>query len=428
MEKLMQYVWQHRLWLQRDMVTVDGRRVEVIDQGRLNVDSGPDFFNAKVRIDGEMWAGNVEIHVRASDWRRHGHDSDRAYDTVVLHVVGMDDAEVRRRDGSVIPQLLMPCASDFSERYARMVGNPLSELACAADVGSLPGVFLDDWLSALSFERLYGKVDRIMGLLERFRGSWAEVVYVTLARALGFGVNSEPFERLALGLPVRVMMKHRDSLLSVESMLFGQAGFLEGDAAGSDDGYVRRLADEYRFLSNKFGLRPCADMGWKLSRMRPQNFPHRRIAALAAYVHGGFDVGHAVFEASDEEELRRAFSVELTGYWASRYSFASPSACTPSALGRGSVSLLIINVAVPLIYARGLWEGDTVMQDRAVDILMGLRPERNSIVGLFESAGIRCRDAFTSQALIQLRRGYCELRKCLFCRIGHRLLAMKARP
>ena len=120
----MQYVWQHRLWLQRDMVTVDGRRVEVIDQGRLNVDSGPDFFNAKVRIDGEMWAGNVEIHVRASDWRRHGHDSDRAYDTVVLHVVGMDDAEVRRRDGSVIPQLLMPCASDFSERYARMVGNP----------------------------------------------------------------------------------------------------------------------------------------------------------------------------------------------------------------------------------------------------------------------------------------------------------------
>ena len=309
-----------------------------------------------------------------------------------------------------------------------MVGNPLSELACAADVGSLPGVFLDDWLSALSFERLYGKVDRIMGLLDRFSGSWAEVVYVTLARALGFGVNSEPFERLALGLPVRVMMKHRDSLLSVESMLFGQAGFLEGDAAGSDDGYVRRLADEYRFLSNKFGLRPCADMGWKLSRMRPQNFPHRRIAALAAYVHGGFDVGHAVFEASDEEELRRAFSVELTGYWASRYSFASPSACTPSALGRGSVSLLIINVAVPLIYARGLWEGDTVMQDRAVDILMGLRPERNSIVGLFESAGIRCRDAFTSQALIQLRRGYCEPRKCLYCRIGHRLLAMKARP
>lgn len=422
----MQYVWQFRLWPAADMRTVDGERIDVIDPGTLNKDSGPDFFNAKLVIGGQLWSGNVEMHVRASDWARHGHDKDRAYDSVVLHVVEIDDAPVHRPDGRRIPQMVMACARDFAARYHSMVNDPSRELPCGLEIADVPRLHLADWLTALGHERLQLKADRVAALAKACNGGWADAVYVTLARALGFGTNSEPFELLARTTPLKILLKHSDSLLSVEALLFGQAGLLPADAGGADF-YVKRMAEEYAFLSVKYGLRPSAGCSWKMARMRPANFPHRRIAALAAMVHGGFTAAGRVLGCESEADARGIFDFELTGYWARRYAFGAPSAPGVRAFSAASASVLIINVVAPVMYAYGEYAGDFRRQERAVELLQSLKPERNGIVDIFSRAGVRADDAFATQALIQLRKEYCLGRKCLFCRVGHRLLSQKAK-
>lgn len=426
MEELMQYVWQHRLWPSRDMRTVDGRPVQVIDPGSLNRDAGPDFFNAKIKIDGELWSGNVEIHVRASDWRRHNHHLDMAYDSVILHVVGVDDLAIRRTNGEIIPQLHMPCAKDLASRISTLINDPHNELACSHDIADVPSLYVTDWLSSLAYQRIYSKVERIQGLLSRFSNDWEEACYVTFARALGFGINSEPLQRLAMSLPLRFMRKHSDSLTSMEALLFGQAGFL--NAVPHDDPYTRLLSEEYAFLSNKFSLKQPQALGWKMARMRPPNFPHRRIALLAAVMEGGFRMMNRIIESHSTDDAMAVFEIPLTGYWASRYNFGPTAGRTLPALSAGSVRTLVINVAIPLLYAYGLSYDDRDRCDLAIRMLQQLPPEQNAIVRLFTQAGIRCTDAFTSQALIELRHAYCDTRKCLYCRLGHRMLSAKVKP
>lgn len=426
MEELMQYVWRFRLWPPSVMATVDGQRIDVIDPGELNRGSGPDFFNAKISIGGQMWIGNVEIHVRASDWMRHGHDSDRAYDNVVLHVVEVDDCPVYRSDGQLIPQMVMRCAADFSQRYAQMVDNPGLELACAAELPGMPQIHISDWICALGYERLQAKADRALAMVHDGDGGWMQAIYVTLARALGFGNNAEPMELLARTTPLKALLRHSDEVTAVEAMLFGQAGLLAGHEA-SEDGYVQRLCSDYAFYSAKYGLHPSAGVCWKMARMRPQNFPHRRIAALARFVAGGFRFGSRVLAVSNEEEARELFGMRLDGYWARHFSLSdSGVGSTPRAFSQSSATVLIINVVAPLLYAFGQETGDTRRQEAAADLLQHLKPESNSIIDIFARAGLVADSASASQALIQLRREYCVPRKCLFCRIGHRLLSHKA--
>ena len=416
----MQYVWQHRLWPHSHLRTVDGLPVQIIDPGKLNTDAGPDFFNAKIVIDGRKWAGDVEIHVRASDWHRHGHDDDPAYDSVILHVVDRDDTAIRRSNGEIIPQLQMACTPDFSRRYNDLVGRADRDLPCAATIASMPGIYMADWLESLAFERIYSKTDRIDGLLSRMGGDWESACYITIARSLGFGINGDPFERLAISTPLMFIAKHCDSLLTIEALLFGQSGLL--DAAPADS-YVESLRREYAFMAHKFGLKPLQSPGWKMARMRPANFPHRRIATLAALLHGGTRMMSRLLEISNAADPAALFSPELTGYWANRYSFGAAGGNTGTALSQSSVAGLIINAVVPLQIAYAQTHDNTALSDRAVGLLESLPAERNVIVDAFRHAGIRVDNAFISQSVIQLRRAYCETRKCLFCRIGHRMLA-----
>lgn len=425
MERLMQYVWQHRLLVQSDLVTVDGRRLTIIDPGRLNTDAGPDFFNAKVKIGDHLWVGDVEVHVRASDWHRHHHDGDGAYDSVVLHVVGHDDGKVCRRNGEVIPQMEMRCSPDFHLRYHELVDRADIDLPCAMELQSVEPIHLSGWLTSLAYERVYSKTDRIEELLKLYSGNWEQTCYVVLARALGFGTNSEPMERLAMSLPLRFFRMHSDSQLAIEALMFGQSGFL--DRAPQRDPYVGELVREHRFFAHKFSLKPLQPLGWKMGRMRPHNFPHRRIALLASIVSREVWLVRRIIDAKGIEELRSIFNSPLTGYWVNHFTFGPGSDRSYGCLSRSSVDLLIINVAVPIMVAYGNTHGDEELVERAVGLLQELPAESNSIVSLFTRAGIVCRDAFTSQALIHLRRCYCEPRKCLYCRIGHRLLAAKAR-
>lgn len=423
----MQYVWQHRLWLPPDMRTTDGLPVEVIDPGMLNTDAGPDFFNAKVRIGTDIWAGNIEIHQRASDWHRHGHHNDSAYDTVILHVVDTDDCRVTRPDGNEIPQVVMSCARDFARSYHEMVNNPTAGLACATEIDSVPQIYITDWVSALGYERLYAKSDRIADLARRLSGDWRETVYVTLARALGFHTNSDPFERLALSTPLSRLLHHRDSLTTIEGALFGQAGLLpHADSGTAESDYIAILDREHRFFATKYGLSAPRSLGWKMARMRPQNFPHRRLAYLAAMIADGFGISHNIFAIKSLDEAYRLFDTQLSQFWSSHYTFAPSDEHIYTALSQNSINTLIINVVAPTLYAYGQVYGNTAMQEQAVDILHSLPPEQNSVIRLFAGGGIACADAFSSQALIELRRNYCEPRKCLYCRLGHRFLARKA--
>lgn len=425
MEELMQYVWQYRLWPVQEMVAVDGSRINVLDPGIHNRDAGPDFFNAKVQIGDRIWAGNVEIHVRASDWHRHGHDSDAAYDTVVLHVVAVDDMRITRKSGGEIPQMVMRCAPDFSERYNKIVNSPFRELPCAGTVAELPEVMLSDWLTALGFERLYAKADRIAQITEQYNGDVASALYITIARAMGFGTNAEPFEQLARATPLKIMYRYRDSLTRLEALLFGQAGLLE-DTHGCE--YAERLRSEYDFLRTKHSLTQSPNTMWKMSRMRPQNFPHRRISALAHLIyHGILYSYYDIIKANDIDSLRNLFRIYLEGFFSTHYNFTS-EARTPSstALSEASIDTLIINVAIPLIHANSRTDGDDSAQ-RAVEMLSAIRAENNNVVRTFRDAGFKIEDAFISQAAIQLRRCYCEPRKCLYCRIGHRLLSQRVK-
>ncbi len=418
----MQFVWQHRLGLIRDGATTDGRPLRVIDPGRLNTDAGPDFFNASVKIGDETWHGNVEMHVRTSDWHRHGHSADRAYDSVVLHVVAVDDDCVRRPDGSVIPQAVMDIGSGARERYMAMGRGADTGLPCATGLKTIPGIYITDWLTALAVERVFSKSERVAAIAEATGGNWEEAAYITFARALGFGLNSEPFELTARSLPLNTLLKHRDNPLAVEAMIFGQAGLIP-DPAIDEDPYVEALRQEYRFMAAKFSLHSPKPQ-WKLARTRPQNLPHRRLALLARKVADGFGLMGDLAAAGSVERVRDLFSVAPEGFWATHFTFAPSQAETfPAALGRQAVDSLIINVAVPLLHARAASRGDDAAMERALDLLASLPPEDNSLVRLFTEAGIPCGDAFASQALVELRREYCEKKKCVYCRFGRRLLA-----
>ena len=425
MEKLMQYVWKHRLWRSEDMVTNTGKKVRVVDPGLLNTDAGPDFFNAKIEIDGHMWVGNVEMHYRATDWKRHHHDSDKAYDSVILHVVAKDDAPVRRTNGELIPQLVLEVSPQFNADYASLVGATI-EVPCATKIKQVPHLTIVEWVEGLAFERLHGKVERIHQLLDSFNGSWEDVCYVTLARNFGFGINNDAFERLARRTPLRLLGKHSDSVLQIEALLFGQAGMLDAKKPGMDS-YYNQLCTEYAFLSNKFQLTPMEKESWKLFRIRPQNFPYRRIAMLAQFIEGGFRMMNRILEAEGEKEMRALFEMELSGYWTKHYTFGKPNERATATLSRSSIDIILINTVAPLLYAYGELTGNYEMTDKAIKLLEDLRAESNSIVSHFVAYGIDCPDALTSQALVQLKREYCDARKCIYCKIGHHLLSKAAR-
>lgn len=435
MEELMQYVWRYRLWPELSLRTADGLAVEVVDQGQLNRGSGPDFFNASVRIGGELWAGNVEIHVRASDWHRHGHDGDAAYDNVILHVVAYDDCEICRSDGSVIPQVTIRCHEALEQEYRSFMQSPSSELPCARHLAEVPAIILHDWLTALAFERLQRKADDVLKLVGATHGDWNTAAYVTLARAMGFGSNADAMERVARATPLKRIRRHADSQTAVEAMLIGRAGLLSETPR---DAYEARLLTDFRFYSHKFGtaedleLLNCAgEPGapytppvWNM-RQRPANTPLRRVVTLASFICAHGSPGPEMLSVSSYEQAHELFAFTIPQYWREHQSFGVPGKFPAAALAEGSIRLLCINAIIPLNYAHAEYTGNDRRCEEAVELLQSLKPEKNSVTALFENCGLEIKDAFVSQAVLQLRRAYCEPRKCLYCRLGHKLLSAK---
>lgn len=422
MELLYHYLWKHKM-MGRPLATVDGREVVVRSPGRHNNDAGPDFSGARLIVGGEEWAGNVEVHVKASDWYAHGHDKDRAYDTVILHVVAVNDVEVKRSDGTVIPQVEVILPRDFYVTYACLMAD-LKGTRCREMLHQLPELVKTDWLESLSMERMHFKSARLLEYYTQLNSDWEQSVFTLIARGLGFGLNGLPFEILAKNLPLKYLYHHADDLLQTEALLFGQAGFLDAALYPYDE-YYQSLCREYMFLQRKYGLRPQAREMWKYARTRPQNFPHRRIALLAAAIHAGTHFSSGLVEANaDIDRLMEYFDWRLDGYWGTHCGFGPQSGeiVAPRTLSNASKELLIINVAAPFYYAHARLSGNFELAERGASMLMQLRAERNTILSSWQACGLVAQDALRSQALLHLRSEYCDRNRCLDCRFGHYFL------
>ena len=417
-ELLLHYVWQHRLFDTDMLCTTDGRRVEVIDVGKVNTDAGPDFFNAKIKIDQTLWAGNVEIHTNSSVWEKHLHHQNKAYDNVILHVVENADCLVYRMDGEIIPQLELKFPTSLLDNYSHLITNKMW-VPCAQKIHTVPSVIIQSWKNTLLTERLEQKISAINNLLETTNNHWEEAFYIIFARNFGFATNSHAFELLAKSLPLSVLARHKDRLLAVEAMLFGQAGFLNVDV---DDLYFKELKHEYNFYKSKFSLVPIDASLWKLLRLRPVNFPYVRIAQFASIIHKSSKLFSKILENPTVENLSLLFECKSSSYWDNHYQFGSPTKHIVKHLGSQSIHSLIINTVVPFLFAYSTQIDDDKMKECAIQLLEQLPSEKNAIVTNWKELKISSNTAFDSQALLQLKNEYCDNKKCLRCRIGHKLL------
>jgi hypothetical protein len=420
-EAFLHHVWKLKLFNFKNLKTTDGESLEIIKTGLHNKDSGPDFFNAQLRIAGTLWAGNVEIHLKSSDWKIHAHEKDDAYDTVILHAVYELDEPVKRKDGSVIPTLELK--GKFDHRLWKNYDELLESthwIPCRQHIRTVGQFTLSNWLDRLLAERLERKTEAILVALRLNKNNWEETFYHHLAANFGFRLNALPFEMLAKSLPLAYLAKHKNHLNQVEAMLFGQAGMLEKEFI---DEYPTELSKEYSFLKKKFGLVSIPLHQWKFLRLRPVNFPTIRIAQFAQLVHHSSHLFSKILDCERMHEMESYFGVNASAYWQAHYIFDKFSRLQVKHIGSSSVQNILVNTVVPFLFAYGKIRHSEMHQQRALEFLDQLPSERNSIISKWQELGIESSSAYRSQALLQLKNVYCAEKKCLTCSIGNKIIS-----
>jgi len=418
-------LWKNQFFDGRSLCDREAGSIGVITPGVYNRDSGPDFFNTRLIIGGTEWAGNTEIHVNASDWYRHGHHIDHAYDNVILHIVYNEDADVYTASGRRLITIRLVFDPVLWENYLDFMNNP-SPLPCSGLIGLTDGFRIKHWLWSIAVERLERKHDDIREILSKTGNDWEETLYRLVTRYFGFRVNTDPFGMLAARLPLKIIRKHSDQLIQVEALLYGTAGLLDEALfrEAVNDSYYLLLLREYRVLRAKYSLQPVDGWLWKFHRLRPANFPTVRLSQLAALLSHSDGLFSRVLGCSDRESLRALLSVSASSYWNNHYQFGREVPPVAGRAGRQSADLLIINAIVPLLFVYGKVRQQQEWCDRAVEILDSLPPEKNSVVTDFTRAGLKPESAFASQALLELRNMRCRYHRCLDCTIGSSLIAM----
>ena len=418
-EKFLHYLWKYRLFDEKKLRTIDGENIEVMDVGLPNIDSGPDFQNAKIKIGNTLWAGNVEIHINSSDWYHHGHDSDKAYDNVILQVVLNSNQEVKRTTGETISTTELKFPRALFKNYQYLLEKE-AWVPCEEEIHSIDPFIIDFWLSKLTIERLEIKSKEIENELNSNKNNWETTFYHKLARNFGFKVNGEPFERLARSLPLKVVTRHKDNLFQLEALFFGQAGFL--DQMGIHDQYHQHLFEEYQYLKKKWHLKSMEKHLWKFAKLRPGNFPTVRIAQFCALIHTSNRLFSHILEEKDLSELKKLFEAEISAYWQTHYRFHKASHKKHKKLGESAFHILIINTIVPFLFLYGQKHNKQEYKERSLDFLLKLPPEKNSIINKWHKTGIDSPNAYHTQALLQLKNNYCNNKRCLDCQIGNAII------
>lgn len=419
-EEFLQYIWANTLYDRDGFTTHDGRRVRIVDPGQYNRDAGPDFFNAQIRIGEIVLAGNIEIHLRSSDWYRHGHHLDGAYNNVILSVVKENDIRVYTSEGREVECIVLEYAEILYKEYVFM-RDTLKKPGCYRRLELLDDAWFYMTLQSLAIERLERKVKDIGNMLEASAGDWEECFYRLLCRYWATHVNGDAFYQLSLCLPYRTILKYADRPVAVEALLFGCSGILE---MAPDDGYTTSLKKEYFYLSRKHKLWEMSAAQWKFMRIRPEAFPTVRLALLAVLLCRFTHLLSHVVEATDVRSVENLFEVRASAYWDTHYVFGKTSSERVKKLGVVARKNLIINVVVPFLFVYGKATGEEKIADKALRWLEETEAEKNYIVAAWEKQGFIFDSALQTQALIQLKKEYCDRRRCLHCRIGRQVLSV----
>lgn len=422
-EDFLHYVWKFRLFDKTNLKTVEGESIEIFSAGMHNTHSGPDFHNARIKIGDTTWAGNVEVHVPSSDWRKHNHTNDAAYNNVILHVVYRDDEPVTLPDGRHLPTLELEnrIPPDLYNRFHSLVYGNQTIIPCEGSIGHVDDMTIRTWLTRVLIERLEKRAETVIKALNNNRGDWEETFYQFLASNFGFKTNALPFELLAKSLPQNILAKHKNNSMQIEALIFGQAGFLEGNVI---DDYPKKLKEEYNFLRKKYSLTPIDNHLWKFMRMRPQNFPTIRLAQFAALIVRSNHLFSKILDIREVKSLRDLFTdIQVNPYWEDHYRFDIPSKPSPKNLGASSIDVLLLNTLAVFLFSYGRHLQLEYYTSRSLKLLENLPAEENNIIADFGVLGVKAKNAFESQAILELKNNYCNFKKCLHCGIGNKILA-----
>lgn len=419
-EDFLHYVWKFQKFEVGEFYTSNNENLHIKKQGSHNLNSGPDFFNAQVELDGQLWAGNVEIHIKSSDWYAHSHETDAAYDGVILHVVWEHDVEVFRKDGSAIPTFVIKkhIPKNTLEQYKKLFSKEKKWINCESDFENVTDFILENWLERLYFERLQKKQTLLLKELEDSQNHWESLLFRMLCKNFGLIVNGESFFSIAKSIDFSIVKKCSQHQQDLEALLLGQAGLLEGEM---EDWYFKMLKEKYEYQKHKFQLQNENVISPKFFRLRPPNFPTVRLAQFAMLYFKQNNLFSQVIAKQNLTDFYELFSVCGSEYWNTHYNFGIVSLERKKQVTKSFVALLIINTVIPLKFCYATQQGKDVSEE-LLKLASEISSEENTIVNKFNSLKKCSKNAYQSQALLQLKNEYCDKNKCLQCAIGNSII------
>lgn len=421
-EAFLSYLWTFKL-LKKRLYSTEGEEIVIKKQGVKNVDAGPDFSNALIKIGDSLWVGNVEIHVKSSDWYKHKHQNDEKYKSVILHVVHVDDLQDNTKKKLNIPTLVLKENYDayLFLKYESFMNN-MNWIPCEKQFKSINRFRIYYFMSRMAIERLEYKSDKIQAQLKNNKNNLEQTFYEQLARNFGFKTNADAFEMLAKSLPINYLAKQKSNLFQIEALLFGQAGMLNQNFK---DTYPNLLQKEYRFLQKKYNLQSIPTHVWKFLRLRPSNFPTIRIAQFGMLIYLSSALLSQIIETENLDQLHNYFDLSAYDYWDTHFKFDKKSIRSKKKLGAVSTKLIIINTIIPFLFVYGKLMGEDQYCQKALKFMEALDGEQNKIIRQWKKIGANTNSAFFTQALLHLKSNYCDQKRCLDCQIGHELLKQK---
>ena len=419
-EEFLHYIWQHKLYLPDKLITTQEETIEVIHPGHLNTDAGPDFFNAKIRINNTLWAGNVEIHLSEDDWQNHQHHINPAYDNVILHVVYALGSGTLNSKGNSVPVYQIQFRPQIIARYNKLIQNK-GWIACQSAISKVDPFILDQWLERLLIEKLEEKSELIKQLSQAHHNDWDQVFFVLLARSFGFGTNGQPFEMMARQTPLKALLKHADNIFQLEAILYGQSGFLNQEKVS--DEYFIRLLKEYSFLASKYKLKAINQRQWKFLRLRPSNFPTIRISQLANLIHNTKGQFAEMLDLDKPMHFEKKL-ITASEYWNTHYKFGKASKNNETKhVGSSSKKRILYNTILPYQFVYASYHQQDKVKEKIIDLFHTLPAENNRLLSNWKETGIKVDHEAHAQSLIFLKNHYCNHKKCLNCHIGHKVLS-----
>ena len=419
-EDFLHYVWKYQLFSIKNLKTTKKEELVILKHGTHNFNSGPDFLNAQLKIDNQLWVGNVEIHLKSSDWYAHNHETDKNYDAVILHVVWEDDVTVFMNNNIALPVLVL---KDFVfksalNNYRNLFSKEQRWIPCEKEINSINVFVLDNWKERLFFERLERKSNEMNTLLIDNKNDFEAVLFQLLAKNFGLKVNGEAFLNLANSIDFSTVRKVRFNETQLTALLFGQAGFLEEEI---EEEYYLQLKMEYKYLKHKYNLHTITNEQFSFFRMRPPNFPTIRIAQLVSLYHVHQNLFSKMMKIETLKGFYELFEVDVNPFWKTHYTFDKTSKISPKKITKTFVDLLLINTIIPLKFLYQKNRGE-VNENEFLEIYQKIKPERNSIISKFNEIGMKTKNGYETQALLELKNNYCAKKLCLKCAVGLKLL------